>query len=146
MGDTSSGKSSLLTSISMVELPSASELTTQCPIRLRMKVSDKRSARVFVQWKKPPSNKSRKRLAFPVKIIAEEEWAKLPDAIAEAQRHIIDITGKEVASDVVEVEIVGPQCEDLNVVDLPGIVHTTGKGESATMGEDIKELIGTYQN
>jgi hypothetical protein len=65
-------------------------------------------------------------------------------AIAEAQRHIIDITGKEVASDVVEVEIAGLQCEDLAVVDLPGIVRTTGKGESATLGEDTKELIDTY--
>jgi hypothetical protein len=144
MGDTSSGKSSLLTSISMVELPSASELTTRCPIRLRMKLSDERSARVSVQWKKPPSNESGKELAFPVKIIAEDEWAKLPDAIAEAQRHIIDITGKEVASDVVEVEITGPQCEDLTVVDLPGIVRTTGKGESENLGEDIKELTDTY--
>jgi hypothetical protein len=128
----------------MVELPSASELTTRCPIRLRMKLSDERSARVSVQWKKPPSNESGKELAFPVKIIAEDEWAKLPDAIAEAQRHIIDITGKEVASDVVEVEITGPQCEDLTVVDLPGIVRTTGKGESENLGEDIKELTDTY--
>jgi hypothetical protein len=53
-----------------------------------------------------------------VKTIAEEEWAKLPDAIAEAQRHIIDITGKEVAPDVVEVDTARPQCEDLTVVDL----------------------------
>jgi interferon-induced GTP-binding protein Mx1 len=36
MGDTSSGKSSLLTSISMVELPSSEKLTTRCPIMLQM--------------------------------------------------------------------------------------------------------------
>ena len=38
MGDTSSGKSSLLSSLSAVELPSASELTTRCPIMLQMKL------------------------------------------------------------------------------------------------------------
>jgi hypothetical protein len=144
MGDTSSGKSSLLTLISMVQLPSASKLTTRCPIRVRMKLSDKRSARVSVQWKKPPSNKSQEELVFPVKTIAEEEWAKLPGAIAEAQRHIIDITGKEIAPNVVEVEIAGPQCEDLTVVDLSGMVRTTEKGKSVTLGEDIKELTDTY--
>jgi interferon-induced GTP-binding protein Mx1 len=40
MGDTSSGKSSLLSSISLVELPSSSELTTRCPIMLRMSQSE----------------------------------------------------------------------------------------------------------
>lgn len=37
MGETSSGKSSLLSSVSGVELPSASDLTTRCLIMLQMK-------------------------------------------------------------------------------------------------------------
>ena len=36
MGDTSSGKSSLLSNISLVDLPSADSLTTRCPIMLKM--------------------------------------------------------------------------------------------------------------
>ena len=46
MGDTSSGKSSLLSSISMIELPSATKLTTRCPIMLQMQNSKVRSAKV----------------------------------------------------------------------------------------------------
>lgn len=35
MGDTSSGKSSLLSNISLIELPSSNEITTRCPIQLK---------------------------------------------------------------------------------------------------------------
>ncbi len=36
MGDTSSGKSSVLTAISKIEFPANDKLTTRCPMRLRM--------------------------------------------------------------------------------------------------------------
>ena len=36
MGDTSSGKSSLLTQLSEIEFPSDKDITTRCPMRLRM--------------------------------------------------------------------------------------------------------------
>eukprot|EP00985_Skeletonema_marinoi_P028827 scaffold26084_cov80-Skeletonema_marinoi.AAC.4 len=44
MGDTSSGKSSLLSNISLIELPSADVLTTRCPIMLKMHYSKHKSA------------------------------------------------------------------------------------------------------
>jgi ABC-type phosphate/phosphonate transport system ATPase subunit len=60
MGDTSSGKSSLLSSLSAVELPSASELTTRCPIMLQMKRSETKRAIISVQWKDIPQGKLEK--------------------------------------------------------------------------------------
>jgi len=36
MGDTSSGKSSLLSSLSGIQFPSSDELTTRCPARLHI--------------------------------------------------------------------------------------------------------------
>jgi AAA15 family ATPase/GTPase len=52
MGDTSSGKSSLLSALSMVELPSSHELTTKCPILLQMTPSNETTmeATVSIQW------------------------------------------------------------------------------------------------
>jgi ABC-type thiamine transport system ATPase subunit len=50
MGNTSSGKSSLLSSISMVEFPSSSELTTHCPIVLQMRCSEEQVATVGIFW------------------------------------------------------------------------------------------------
>ena len=54
MGDTSSGKSSLLSMISQVELPSNDKLTTRCPIMLQMHKKDVISGRVKVVWKDKP--------------------------------------------------------------------------------------------
>ena len=54
MEDTSSGKSSLLPSISFVELPSSDTLTTRCPIRLQMCYAESKWASVKVVWKDIP--------------------------------------------------------------------------------------------
>eukprot|EP00984_Skeletonema_dohrnii_P035509 scaffold35367_cov233-Skeletonema_dohrnii-CCMP3373.AAC.1 len=54
------------------------------------------------------------------------------------------MSGKDVARDIVSVDIRGPHCEDLTLIDLPGIVRTTGKNESATLAEDIQGLINDY--
>jgi GTP-binding protein EngB required for normal cell division len=51
MGDTSSGKSSLLSAISGIELPSASTLTTKCPIMLQLQKGEQVQATVKVQWR-----------------------------------------------------------------------------------------------
>ena len=56
-------------------------------------------------------------------MVTEEEWEDHTDAIERAQKHIIAISGKEVARDVVQVKVEGPTCEDLTLVGLPGIVR-----------------------
>ena len=149
LGDTSSGKSSLLTAISMVELPSSEKLTTRCPIMLRMKRSDKRSANVTVEWKGNDDSG----LPFHEKI-SEKSWSKLTHCIAGAQEHIMTTRAKKtgrakkninaVARDIVSVEVNGPHCEDLTLIDLPGIVRSTGAGESETLVEDIQALLRLY--
>ena len=138
MGDTSSGKSSLLTSIAEVELPSSEKLTTRCPIMLQMKRAEKRMARVTIQWKGTVHK-------FHSRDVDDTSWHKLTGYIAEAQAFIIDKSAsKAVARDVVSVKVEGPRCEDLTLIDLPGIVRATGAGESATLAEDIQCLIDDY--
>jgi hypothetical protein len=144
MGDTSSGKRSLLSSISMIELPSSDELTTRCPIMLRMNRADKRTAMVEVKWKDIPKGKTEDEIAFKPQVVNESNWAELTKCIAAAQLHIIKLSGKEVAHDVVSVKVASPHCEDLTLIDLPGIVRSTGAGESATLAEDIQSLIDDY--
>eukprot|EP00804_Cyclotella_cryptica_P029618 CCRYP_019043-RA/>CCRYP_019043-RA protein AED:0.03 eAED:-0.02 QI:0/0/0/1/1/1/3/0/737 len=141
MGDTSSGKSSLLSNISLVELPSNDNLTTRCPIMLKMHCEATRSACVKVSWKDKPNAKG---VDFAEISLDEENWHSITDAIAAAQLHIINKTGKEVARDVVSVDIRGPHCQNLTLIDLPGIVRTTGKSESATLAEDIHALMNDY--
>lgn len=86
MGDTSSGKSSLLSNISLVELPSSEKLTTRCPIRLHMRNAAIKGACVKVLWKDTPDGKD---VDFAPRTVDEENWNELTDIIAEAQAHII---------------------------------------------------------
>ncbi|KAL7538564.1 LOW QUALITY PROTEIN: hypothetical protein ACHAXR_008639 [Thalassiosira sp. AJA248-18] len=141
MGDTSSGKSSLLSNISLVELPSADCLTTRCPIMLKMHHDEIRSATVKVSWKDRPEGEG---VDFAERKIEEENWNSITSAIADAQAHIIQKSKKQVARDIVSVDMRGPHCEDLTLIDLPGIVRTSGKDESATLAGDIHGLMNDY--
>ena len=144
MGDTSSGKSSLLSMLSAIELPSSDELTTRCPIMLKMARSETKLARVEVIWKDKPSGKSDEDIHFPIENIDASSWENLTEAIARAQQHIVKASGKEVARDVVSVKLESPSCENLTLIDLPGIVRATGKGESESLAKDIQSLIEDY--
>ena len=43
-----------------------------------------------------------------------------------------------------QVHVYGPQCTDLTLIDLPGIVRFTGSREHESLGQDIKALINDY--
>ena len=141
MGDTSSGKSSLLSNISLVELPSSDTLTARCPIRLQMRNAKSKKACVKVVWKDKPEGHN---IDFQERTVTEENWDTLTDIIAVAQEHIIAVTKKDVARDIVCVDLEGPHCENLTLIDLPGIVRSTGIGESSDLAEDIQALMNDY--
>ena len=56
----------------------------------------------------------------------------------------MDKSGKEVARDIVSVDLHGPNCENLTLIDLPGIVRSVGIGESASLSDDIQSLMDDY--
>jgi GTPase SAR1 family protein len=142
MGDTSSGKSSLLSMLSEIELPSSDQLTTRCPIQLNMTYKEERSATVEVIWK--DEDYSDEDEDFPMESFDDSNWDELTSAITRAQQHILDLTENEVARDVVSVKLAGPSCVNLTLIDLPGIVRTTGRGESEALAEEIQDLIDEY--
>ena len=140
MGDTSSGKSALLSNIAEIELPSSAELTTRCPIMIKMKKSSSWKAKIGLRFK---DNTYREDNFTPI-TLDKQAWNQIHQSIAQAQQHIINTTEKEVSRDVVDVEIYSPDCTNLTLIDLPGIVRATGKGESETLSPDIQALIDEY--
>jgi interferon-induced GTP-binding protein Mx1 len=143
MGDTSSGKSGLLSNISLVDLPSADCITTRCPIMLKMHNATSRSASVKVSLKDKVLDAAAA-AEFVERKIGDNNWSDITRAIADAQAYIIEISGKEVSRDIVSVDVYGPQCENLTLIDLPGIVRTAGKQESVTLAYDIQCLMNDY--
>eukprot|EP00854_Cymbomonas_tetramitiformis_P000908 gene908-1422_t len=161
MGDTSSGKSSLLSAISQIQLPSNDQLTTRCPLRLRMEKSETVKAQLEIKWHFSSkyavsadtglalykNQRCLDEAAYPRTIL--DNWDEVPQEIEQAQQSILDrARGVDphvaVVRDIVEVHVYGPQCTDLTLIDLPGIVRFTGDKESKTLGEDIKALINDY--
>lgn len=141
LGDTSTGKSSLLSTISGVQFPASEKLTTRCPTRLRMEKSKDNSvfATVGIHWDAHSEYKNDN-----FEEIHLTELSEIGGAISRAQQHIIASSRKEVASDIVEVSVKSPTCVDVTLIDLPGIARTTGNNESKSMIDEIRELLNAY--
>lgn len=45
---------------------------------------------------------------------------------------------------MIEVNVYGPECVNLTLIDLPGIMCTVGKEETARLIEETKKLIESY--
>eukprot|EP01041_Mallomonas_annulata_P011923 gene11923-24975_t len=143
MGDTSSGKSSLLSALSEVQLPSASELTTRCPTRLHLEGTNDGtiSASVGIKWHQSSAYSAE----FQTRnFTGADAFKQIPVAITEAQAFIISKSCTPVAFDVVEVELKKPNSFDVTLIDLPGFVRSVGKGEDPRIVNDIKQLCKEY--
>ena len=144
MGDTSSGKLSLLSAISGVSFPANHTLTTRCPIRLRMEHSESSlQAVINVIWVSSRHSSSTAP-STPWEVRKVTSLEEVTTAIAEAQAFVIAAAGREVAEDIVEVALTGPSFVNLTLIDLPGIVRTTGDGESKSLVLDIDALIKSF--
>ena len=146
-GDTSSGKSSLLSNLAMIELPSNHSLTTRCPILLQMRRSNQREARITVQWKSVVVAGSEEMPAFEERLATEETWNSIPQFVQEAQEHILQHTGKDVAPDIISLQIAGPGVSSehpLTLIDLPGLVHARGQDDAESLVVDIQQLLSEY--
>ena len=149
MGDTSSGKSSLLSALSGIPLPANDKLTTRCPLRLRMEKSDECRATIGIKWHADSSYKSDeeylKHLSVKGKDSSRKHFLKkITEEIVKAQDSIIEKCKNEIAQDVIEVNYYSADASDLTLIDLPGIVRVKGKGESETIVGDIQDLIQSY--
>ena len=112
MGDTSSGKSSLLSAISNIMFPSADGMCTRCPTRLRMERSPESfKASVHINWHSTSKNSQR---------VVLKEIAGITKAIKNAQKLIIDSAKQSVAKDIIEINLSGPEYVNVTLVDLPG--------------------------
>jgi GTPase SAR1 family protein len=65
IGDTSCGKSSLLSALSGIPLPANDQITTRCPLRLHMSKYETTSASIGVKWHATSDYASAE--AYPIK-------------------------------------------------------------------------------
>jgi GTPase SAR1 family protein len=139
-GDQSSGKSSVLEAISGVPFPRSDTLCTRfaTEVVLRQAPVDKVEVSIV-----PSRDVDRSRL------LAFNETSKGLDNLSELVDQAksvmgVSVNGKAFSKDILRVEIWGPNKPKLTVVDLPGLIHSDSKQQSAADVELITELVSSY--
>ncbi|XP_059824735.1 interferon-induced GTP-binding protein Mx-like [Hypanus sabinus] len=130
IGDQSSGKSSVLEALSGIALPRGSGMVTRCPLELKLKNTEvKNTWRAKISY----SNYS-KELSGPSEV--GKEILKAQNTMAGADQGI--------SSELIGLEVESDNVPDLTLIDLPGITRVAVGNQPRDIGDQIKQLIGSY--
>lgn len=142
-GDQSSGKSSVLEAISGVPFPVKSNLCTRFPTELILRRSLGNDVAVSIIPHKSRSKQEKMtRSAFHEKL---DSFEGVPELIESAQIAMgISMQGKGFSKDLLRIEISGPHQPHLTIVDLPGLIHSETKQQSASDVELVRDVVETY--
>ncbi|KAI1819483.1 P-loop containing nucleoside triphosphate hydrolase protein [Xylaria intraflava] len=138
-GDQSSGKSSVLEAISGVPFPVKSNLCTRFPTELILRRAPDTGAKVTII----PDGQHEK------SFLPEElhSFDGLPEVIEAAKVHMgVSMQGKGFSKDLLRIEISGPTHPHLTIVDLPGLIHSETKQQSASDVKLVKDVVKTYMD
>ncbi|CAF0933267.1 unnamed protein product [Rotaria sordida] len=129
VGDQSSGKSTLLEALSLVELPKGSGIVTRCPLVLRLRKANER--RVYHLHS---DNR---------KVQLDESKLNILDYI-EAETKKLAGVHKNVVQDLIELQVEDPNVRDLTVVDLPGIARNPIADQPQDIHKQTTNLIRQF--
>ena len=141
-GDQSSGKSSVLQSISGVKFPVNDGLCTRFATQVILRRSERKSGGVSIKPGDSSSNEQRQKLeAFSA---VHVDFENIPTYMEEA-KVIMGLVGDSTFSDAtLRVEISGPDQPHLTLVDLPGLIHNPDRSQSPRDIKIVKDLVQKY--
>lgn len=128
VGDQSSGKSTLLEALSLVELPKGSGIVTRCPLVLRLRKATERRVYRIEQTEKTRLDETKLNILQYI----NQETAKLAG------------DQKNVVKDLIELQVEDPHVRDLTVVDLPGIARNPVADQPLDIHAQTTNLIKHY--
>lgn len=142
-GDQSSGKSSVLEAISGVSFPVKSNMCTRFPTELVLRKTASSGVNVSIVPHHSRSAAEKESMAeFSGKL---EDFKELPNLIENAKAAMgIMALGKAFSNDLLRIEVSGPDRPHLTIVDLPGLIHSENKHQSAADVELIKDVVQGY--
>uniref|UniRef100_A0A8C4NGY2 Uncharacterized protein n=1 Tax=Eptatretus burgeri TaxID=7764 RepID=A0A8C4NGY2_EPTBU len=132
IGDQSSGKSSVLESLSGVQLPRGSGIVTRCPLALKLK-------RGGLNWKCKMKYQTAEG-QFEEDIMDPSD---VGEAVLEAQRMLAGFQ-KGISKELITLEVESSCTPDLTLIDLPGIARIAVEGQPPDIEKKIKQLILSY--
>lgn len=142
-GDQSSGKSSVLEAVSGIPFPTKDNLCTRFATELILRRGPTSNVAVTIIPGKERSDQERRTLVgFQPPALDVE---KLPSLIDEASKVMgLGSDVKAFSDDVLRVEASGPDQPHLTLVDLPGLIHSDNKKQSATDVKLVSSLVQSY--
>ncbi|UKZ79465.1 hypothetical protein TrVFT333_007220 [Trichoderma virens FT-333] len=144
-GDQSSGKSSVLEAISGVSFPVSTGLCTRFPTELILRTASHTSVKVSIIPHQP--NKRDKKDASSDFHEQLDSVQQLPELIENAKAYMgIKTLGKAFSNDVLRIEISGPDRPHLTIVDLPGLIHSETKNQSASDVHLITQIVKNFMS
>uniref|UniRef100_A0A4W5REX7 Interferon-induced GTP-binding protein Mx n=1 Tax=Hucho hucho TaxID=62062 RepID=A0A4W5REX7_9TELE len=121
VGDQSSGKSSVLETLSGVALPRGTGIVTRCPLLLQL-CNDR-----TVKWEAV--------ISYGGKVVEFDEPSEVVRHVEHAGK------GVGICEDLITLKITSSTVCDLSLIDLPGITRVAVKGQPDDIGAHIKNLI-----
>jgi GTPase SAR1 family protein len=142
-GDQSSGKSSVLEAISGVSFPIKSNLCTRFPTELVLRKTSHIGVSVSIVPHHSRSESEQSSLSgFHEKL---DGFEGLPTLIENAKAAMgISTHGRAFSKDLLRVEVSGPDRPHLTIVDLPGLIHSETKQQSASDVELVQDVVQAY--
>lgn len=142
-GDQSSGKSSVLEAISGVAFPVKSNLCTRFPTELVLRKSSQIGVSVSIVPHPSRSESEQRSLSTFRETL--DSFDSLPTLIENAKSIMgISTHGKAFSNDILRVEVAGPDRPHLTIVDLPGLIHSETKQQSAADVTLVQEVVQKY--
>ncbi len=142
-GDQSSGKSSVLEAISGVSFPIRSSLCTRFPTELVLRKHPQASVRVSIVAHQSRTEMEQKRLSSFCEEL--DDFGDLPNLMENAKAVMgISTHGRAFSNDLLRVEISGPDRPHLTIVDLPGLIHSETKLQSAADVQLVQDVVQSY--
>ncbi len=130
VGDQSSGKSSVLESLSGIGLPRGGNLVTRCPLELALRRGQTESA--VLSYTDPDDGS--KEISNPIQL------AEIPDAVNAATQHLAGDNSGLVPA-LISLKVTKPEAPDLTLIDLPGIVRNPIGDQPEDIEQQIRGLI-----
>ena len=142
-GDQSSGKSSVLETISDISFPVKSNLNTRFPTELVLRKTSQMGITISIIPHQARTESERLTLSgFHEKL---KGFKGLPNLIENAKAAIgISTHGKAFSKDLLRVEVSGPDRPHLTIVDLPDLIHSETKQQSTSDVELVQNVIQSY--
>lgn len=142
-GDQSSGKSSVLEAVSGLKFPTKDALCTRFATELILRRHAEVASKVTIVPDATRPDEEKEQLQdFKSEDDIYENLATITEDASKAMG--LDGNSKNFSSDVLRIELSGPEQPHLTLVDLPGLFHSGSKSQSDEDAEAVKALVTGY--